>query len=143
MATRQEYVDAALVYQGVRWQHGGRTRRRIDCVGLVLVPAITVGLADASWDIAYIRQPNEMDFVSHFRAHAHRELPVAQRKVGSVLVFRDTVCPLHCGILFHRGRTEYVLHASARRRKVCIDPFQGEMRRECFSTCFDMEFADP
>lgn len=141
MATRQQYVDAALPYHGTRWKHHGRTRERLDCVGLVLVPAIDVGLADWSWDRDYTRQPMNFNFVKHFEAMATRTVSLDDLRPGTVLAFRDMAMPLHCGIYFIRDGVPSVLHAEVGRRKVTMDPF-STLRAKAYSRGFDLNFED-
>lgn len=119
MASRAEIEAEARSWRGVRWKHQGRTRRGIDCAGLVVM----VGRALGATDYDHAGYPREPDgtFVGHFDRALER-IAAADRQRGDVVVFTQSRHPCHCGILTERFGRLYVVHAHARRRQVIEEP---------------------
>lgn len=144
MATRAEFQEEACGWYGVKWTDEGRTRRGVDCAGLLLVAGWATGLIDRSFNpLGYTRQPQaNFDFVRHFEQIA-RKKPYTERRPGDFLIHREDVNPCHCSILLDRpGRGEAIIHASLRRRRVTYDPLAGEWGAKALSYCFELNFED-
>jgi cell wall-associated NlpC family hydrolase len=122
----KDVADNAVSWLNVPWRHQGRSRRGIDCVGVVIMLAHELGLSDFD-TTAYARSPNGVDFLTGFKKHMDRVAPGEERP-GDVVVMRDSVLPCHCGVLVQfRGET-HLIHAAARRKKVVIEPFKGGIK---------------
>jgi cell wall-associated NlpC family hydrolase len=120
----EQIVVAARSWLGVPWRHQGRTRRGIDCAGLVVLVGRALGLSDYD-TTAYSRRPQGQGFVQHFRA-CMNPIPLLEAVAGDVLVFADAAYPCHCGFLTIKHEQPHLLHAHALRRKVIEEPYAGE-----------------
>lgn len=120
MQSSDEYGDlivgTARSYIGVPWRHQGRTRRGIDCVGLIIRVGREVGVMD--YDVSsYQRRTVGVEFLHHFRA-AMDEVGIRGMAPGDVLVLRDGVYPCHSAILASKDGRSTIVHAHALRRGV-------------------------
>ncbi len=96
--------------------HQGRTRRGIDCAGLVVLVARSLGLS--SYDAtAYQRRTQGTKFLKHFRETLDQK-PLLEALPGDVMLFRDDAYPCHSTILAQRDGIMTLVHAHATRRKV-------------------------
>lgn len=112
MTTRQDIVDEARRWTGVRWVHQGRSRAGIDCVGLVIRVAHALGLS--TFDTAdYSRQPDPVRMRALLAEHM---LPIdaGRAQVGDVLLMRFEKEPQHVAIVSDIG----IIHAYAQVRRV-------------------------
>lgn len=57
---RQQIVETAMSYIGVKYGHQGRTRQCLDCGGLILVVARELGLSDLE-ELGYAKSAPESD----------------------------------------------------------------------------------
>ncbi len=114
-----DIVAAARSWLGVKWRHQGRTRRGIDCAGLVVLVGRELGIA--TYDCTtYGRHALGYDFLRHFAAGMTR-IPLEAVAPGDVLVFKDPAAgayPCHCGIV---SDAQHMIHAFARWRRVVED----------------------
>jgi hypothetical protein len=122
--TSDAVIAEARRWLGTPWRHQGRTRAGVDCAGLVVMVARTLGLAD--YDAAgYSRRASGFDFVRHFQA-AMESVRVAEAMPGDVLVFADGAYPCHCGFLSLWQDHPHLIHAHVSRRQVVEEPYIGE-----------------
>ena len=120
-----DVVNEAWTWLDVKWRHQGRSRVGIDCIGLVI--KVAHGLELSSFDTAdYDRRPDGVNFMSGFQTHMDRVKPGFERD-GDVVVMRDERLPCHCGILVPFRGSAHLIHATAKRKKVVIEPFIGEL----------------
>jgi len=117
MPTRQEVVAAARSWIGVRWQHQGRTRHGIDCVGLVVVVCRELGISDYD-SMAYGRDPDARKFLGHFSAGGATRINPRDVQDGDLIAFEQAGFPCHCGLASTRYGARYVVHATLARRMV-------------------------
>lgn len=122
--TGDRIVAAARGWLGVPWRHQGRSRRGVDCVGLVVCVARELGHEPEDFT-AYARHADTFDFAERFR-RALREVPVAEAQPGDVLVFAERAFPCHCAVLSRRHGVPHLIHAHALRRRVIEEPLAGE-----------------
>lgn len=101
--TPDDLVAAARAYLGTPFQHQGRTRKGIDCQGLLVCAGRDLGL-DMSMDRANYGTPNAQELLAVLGQHARR-LPLPAPS-GAVLVFVDRRW-VHLGLSTPRG----VIHA--------------------------------
>lgn len=107
---RQQIVDLARTYLGVRWHHQGRCRAGLDCAGLVIVVGQELGLT--SFDsYNYGRLPNGMLMEETLSREMTR---VFNPQIGDVLLFRFEIEAQHVAIVTDRG----IIHAYTQSRKV-------------------------
>lgn len=117
MVTRAEIVVEARTWVGVRWQHQGRTRHGIDCVGLPAVVAFDLGLIDTMPESGYPRRPNGT-FLARFRESGLTEIRPAAAAPGDLVVFTAGTMACHCGIRAEMYGRPSVIHAHAAGRSV-------------------------
>lgn len=120
MNSGQHIICQARGWLGVRWQHQGRSRLGVDCVGLCLCVA-----QELSFKVEDIRiYPRQIDG-SKLMAYLGQHLqPVCrdQTRVGDIGLFRDKGFPVHVGFMARERGVETVIHAHAGRRKVIEEP---------------------
>lgn len=110
MVTRQDIVDEARTYLGVRWHHQGRNRAGVDCLGLVILVAHQLGLSEFD-SSDYGRIPDGQ----RLRAGLTEHMDVTRApQPGDVLLMRFEQHPQHVAIVTERG----IIHAYAQVRKV-------------------------
>lgn len=131
--TRQQIVDEARTWVGVRWRHQGRTRYGIDCAGLVVKTAHALDITDFDYT-NYDRRGFQQNLVKIFREHMI-EKSVNKRLPGDVLLFRDNTYPCHASILSLKLGTEHIIHTSPRRRGTTEEPLNQVTDR--LTHCFE------
>ena len=137
MLNRQDIVDEARSWLGVKWVHQGRTRYGIDCAGLVIEVAKSLGLS--AYDTTnYQRRTHGHKFLNHFRQNMI-EKRISDALPGDVMLFRDDMYPCHSTILGDRSAMLTIIHAHATRRAVVEDFLhQGDWQDRCVA-CFEFE----
>ncbi len=93
--TPEQFIAAARKYLGVPWQHQGRTRFGIDCIGLLVCAAQDCGFK-VGGPIAYGREPTKTELVSMIRRYCSL-VPKSQQQIGDVVIMgaRES----HVGVL--------------------------------------------
>lgn len=114
--TRQDVVDTARSYLGLRFVRGGRDRARgIDCVGL-----LTLVGRDLGFDIVDIKdytfEPKPDVFVNNIRNQSD-PAPMNWRP-GTIVLLRQSIYPMHCGIIGERYGLPTIINANMHSRKV-------------------------
>lgn len=115
--TGADVVTAARTMIGTPWIHQGRLPGvALDCAGLVICSARTLGLLPDGWDIAdYGRNPDGT-LVDHCDAHMQ---PIGELELGAVIVVAIQRDPQHLGIVadyLHGGWS--IVHASSTAGRV-------------------------
>lgn len=80
----QQFINAARSYIGVPWVHQGRTRRGLDCIGLVVVSARACGL-DVPLLSRYGRTPDYPQLKRELMRFGSREGAIFP---GAVVVYK-------------------------------------------------------
>lgn len=111
--TADEVIDAARALLDVPFKHQGRSRSGLDCAGLIVHVAATLGLDYADHG-GYSRSPSNGLLESALDGQPCLER-VARRQPGDVLLMRFTGEPQHLGIF--TGET--LIHSYANVGKVC------------------------
>lgn len=111
MTTRAEIVAAARQWLGVPYHHQGRSRFGVDCAGLIVVVARSIGV-DVSSDVRGYGLSPEGERLRRILETAAR--PVAFSRPGDILLFRFVALPQHLGIQTDVG----VIHSHARVERV-------------------------
>jgi cell wall-associated NlpC family hydrolase len=123
-ATGDDVVREARTWVGVPWRHQGRSDRGVDCVGVPVLVARSLGISD--YDMTnYPRRPDG-SFISYFREHLDPVRPDEARD-GDVLVFAEGRHPCHCGIRTTRHGRPAVVHAHAGRRAVLEETLEAAL----------------
>lgn len=134
---RQEWLNAALSYLGVRFLHQGRNRHGLDCVGLVACAmrdcGITAKAAAPGGLPNYARNPDDRLFGPTCSKYLD-PLPYnrlqrldQQLKIGDIIVFWIDAVGLPRHIAIYMGRNadhqDMLLHAYAKKPHcVCLMP---------------------
>jgi cell wall-associated NlpC family hydrolase len=110
MTTRQDIIDTARKYLGVRYKHQGRTAFGLDCLGLVVRVAHDLGLSNDD-NTDYGPVPDGRRLMAEMDARLDR---VAVGKPGDVLLMRFDKNPQHLAIMTDKG----IIHSYAEARRV-------------------------
>jgi len=106
-------IEAARAYLGVPFRHQGRTRRGVDCVGLVVLAATDAGYAIAdSTDYSHRLTDNEL--LNGILSHCDS---VTSPQPGDIALFQLPNDQQHCAVVTAIDPV-YILHAYAPLRKV-------------------------
>lgn len=132
MQKRNQIVEEARSYLGVRWRHQGRSRTGIDCAGLIIIVGNSLELMNFDFR-AYRRHPDGVVFLKLFREQAKEEIAPQKAVAGDILVFHDHKYPVHCGILTKDTEPRYFIHAYARYRKVVEEHFSKDWQQKVVS----------
>lgn len=121
MPTREDVVKIARSFKDARFRQCGRLPHAMDCVGLIVLTGRELGLEieDAS---TYTFDPKPKFFMEHVRKQSVK----ADRKRlrhGQICLFRQSVFPMHLGILTMDGPTPTVINANLIKRKVVEQPY--------------------
>lgn len=119
--TRTDVVAAARTWLGTPFHHQARLQGvGVDCVGLVICVARTLGLIAPDFDVAaYPRQPDGTSLMHLVNLHM-RALPIDEEmQPGDVVVVRFDRDPQHLGILgdYRHGGLS-IIHAAAEPGRV-------------------------
>lgn len=118
---RDRIIMAAEGWLGVRWQHQGRSRAGIDCIGLIECVAAEVGLNPVcALDVSpgYGRVPDGRALKAGLDAHLVRLADPGHAQPGDVLLMRFEAAPQHVALLAHGPFGPEIIHAWAGARRV-------------------------
>ena len=124
---RDRIVDEARKFLDVPFAHQGRTKRGLDCAGLVLQTGHSVDhWPDKTFDVtAYKRRPSDSEFerrfLSLFEFKSYKD-----PHPGCMAAFKLPIFPCHCGIVAERFGHLSLIHAYADERKVVEQEFTEE-----------------
>lgn len=109
---------------GVKWQHMGRNRMGIDCVGLYVMIARNFDIPCHGDEVNYRRTP-EGD--GRLVKVLTEQMIIVQPplKLGMGVVLRDNTQPCHVGIIGERYGELSLIHASVIKGKVYEEPWSG------------------
>ena len=133
-ATRQQIVDCARSYMGVRFKHCGRTREEgLDCFGLVIRVAWDLELSEFTL-VGYGHYPH----APSVRATCDKQMirkPLSTMQPGDVVLCANKHWECHLAIVGD-GRTSFSLIQSlAAQKRVVESPLSAEYRshiRSCY-----------
>lgn len=112
MTTPDDIVKYARSWMGTRWVHQGRSKRGIDCAGLLMTTIWKFDLEGEDLQ-GYRRDPGS-EFLEQIQRYTD---PVPDRKPvhGAIGVFHDTTMPCHTGIFAVDSKTGEVtvIHSEA------------------------------
>lgn len=120
MTTRQAVIDEARRWLGVPYLHQGRSRRGVDCIGLLIKAAHGLGISE--YDVTgYGRTPD----AGFLQAECDRLMArIDEPAPGDVLLMRFTREPQHVAIVSDVG----IIHAWYGARKVVETSFSPSWR---------------
>lgn len=113
---RMEIVEEARSWIGTPWRQQGRTRRGVDCGGLISVvfTKFNPELVDAK---NYHKSPKGQSFVELFRTQFDTINP-KDLSLGDIVLFRDNTYPCHCAIIGEKYGQRSLIHSYASQRGV-------------------------
>lgn len=121
--TRQQVVDTARSYLGVRFARSGRDRiHGIDCVGLLTLVGRDLGL-DIEDIINYNFEPKPDVFLNIIRSQSN-PVKMGAYNPGNIVLLRQTIFPMHCGIIGRDENGLTVINANLHERKVVEQPIR-------------------
>lgn len=120
-------VEEAHNWLGVKYKHLGRDEHGLDCVGLIIKVAHSLGLTD--YDTTnYGRRPVPADFLREMKRYLE-PIPKKEAGHGHIAMFREPRHPCHIGILeVDRFGDMWVIHAFAGTRQVSREAMTAERR---------------
>jgi hypothetical protein len=111
ITTRAAFVEEARKYLGVRWQHQGRSILGVDCVGLLVMPAIALGVLTAEQDVRdYGRQQDGQELTRLLHQHCHRLTNWKEAREGDILAIKYDLMPQHVAIVTRAYRPQWGFH---------------------------------
>lgn len=119
----------ARTYMGVPYSHLGRSRRGVDCIGLVICVARDLGLVAPDFDVAhYSRYPQagvlEGELAQYLLASA------GDLQSGQVVTLKIHRMPFHVGIIgTGPGGTVRLIHSYISTGCVCEHTLDGKWSR--------------
>lgn len=126
---RKRIVAEARTYLGTPWRHNARSRDSIDCIGLTICVAKTLGLTDYPDQIRYKRIATAPDLIHHYAEQMVR-LPVFDELLpGDIVVMRGPNYPNHVAFIGDRGERLSLIHATVGDGKVVEDIMTDDVRR--------------
>lgn len=121
--TRDQFVAEARTWLGTPYQHQGRLKGvAVDCIGLLVCVAQTLGLSEADMR-DYGRRPDGR-LRPLLEAHLER-VPVLEADAADVVLFSFAAVPVHVGIL---TAPDHLIHAYLPNRKVVESRLDDAMR---------------
>lgn len=119
--TRDDIVATARSYIGVRFARSGRDRNKgIDCVGLLTLVGRDLGL-DIKDILNYNFEPKPDTFLEIIRSQSD-PVPMNAYRPGNIVLLRQSIYPMHCGIIGRQPHGLTVINANLHARKVIEQP---------------------
>lgn len=122
--TRKAIVASARTFIGTPWKHQGRSRKGVDCVGLVYAVAAELGILPHGLKIPPYRREPDGSVQSYFDNHMDR-VNVRSLQPGMVMLHSWVRSPFHASICVDPD-SGAIIHAYARRKQVVLDLFKGK-----------------
>lgn len=121
---RQDVVDAARKYLGVKWKHQGRNPESgLDCLGLVVQVAKDMGMTPHD-PVDYTKSPDGQRLLAELNTQLN---PVVDYDTGDILLIRMGTNPQHLAFVTESGG---IIHSYANIRRVVEHPLDDEWKRK-------------
>ncbi len=112
-----EVVEVARSYLNVRFQHQGRSKQGIDCIGFLACIAKDLGL-EYDDHVQYARAPKDSEFLYYLNKYLVK-IDKKDLRPADIVFLRDKRW-IHCGLIAERNNYLTIIHAYAKfPRKVC------------------------
>lgn len=128
-----ELVETAKSLVGTRYRHQGRNEVGLDCAGLIIVVAKSLGLTNKD-TTSYSRRPNVSEFTAFMIETNCTQLPYGKHEHGDILRMNTAGWPVHVAIyeVDERGQ-EWYIHAFLPHKKVTRDPLTDTVKKNISS----------
>jgi cell wall-associated NlpC family hydrolase len=113
VTTRAQVCAKARAFVGVPYRHQGRTPAGLDCIGLVVLVARELGLADYT-PPPYRPTPDPAVLIGEVDRELER-IPITRAREGDVLVMKWSTEPQHFALLVDGLR---IVHSYMQARRV-------------------------
>lgn len=120
MIDRLDIVRAARSYIGTYFKKGGRDRQGIDCVGLLILVGGELGI-ELNDTTAYSFDPNA-PLMSKFVFAQSIRRPFSPLQNGYIAILKQSIFPMHTGIIALDSGRPTIINANARSKKVIEQP---------------------
>ncbi|MBS3648872.1 hypothetical protein KEU06_09660 [Pseudaminobacter sp. 19-2017] len=120
--SRDEIVAAAREYLGVPFKKAGRDKFGLDCVGLIILAGRNCGLE--IYDTTKYTMGPHPELLHEFLYPQTERLPGNRLVHGSIAILRDSIFPMHTGIITTDGSEPMIINASAKARRVVEEPYK-------------------
>lgn len=120
MSIRDEIVNKAREWLGVRFRHQGRSRSGVDCVGLVLKVHEEV-FSENREITGYSRRPNQKEVWAMMNRNLTK-IKKEEAGPGDVVLMAFDTGATHLGILTENS----IIHAFIQARKVVEQPIDSQ-----------------
>ena len=117
MVCRDDIVNEARTWIGVKWKHQGRTRDGIDCAGLIVLVGKSLGLTNYDYT-EYRRHSQSVNFADYFLDGGGIKKNAKDVSAGDILIFRQVQYPCHSAIVSKKNGILHIIHSYVPRRVV-------------------------
>lgn len=122
MPTRPEIVEEARSWVGVKFKKGGRDRMGVDCIGLLVNVGKKFGF-EIRDSVEYSFNPEPSLFAELVYGQSV-ERKLDDIAIGSIALFRQSIFPMHTGIIARDKYGRYtVINSSLKERRVVEESF--------------------
>ncbi len=122
MISREQIIQTARSYLGIPWTHQGRTRRGVDCIGLVIAVGWDLGLLPLEdYPQNYSRQPDGWSLRDTISQHLVPKRSFSEVESGDILLFTMEEFPSHVGIYVQQGTRKGVIHSYLSAKSVVCE----------------------
>jgi len=125
LLTRDSIVQIARSWLGTPFKHQGRTKRGLDCAGLIILVGKELKVLAPEFDEKNYprRSPHSEEFMHFFIKHLDKKHK-KDIMPGDVLILKEPLFPCHCGIAGERHGKLTVIHSHAPSRKVIEEYYE-------------------
>jgi cell wall-associated NlpC family hydrolase len=100
MDAQHRFVTHARLLLKTKWRHRGRTRSGVDCIGVIELSALEVGLPFPEYSRRYGREPWDDTLRKYMQSWCGNPLPLDEAHEGDIALIRwGESEPCHLGIV--------------------------------------------
>jgi hypothetical protein len=123
MVTRNDIVDAGRKYLGVPFRKGARGPQSLDCIGLLVAIHKDLGLPIEDGDYYTFAPGRAAQMINKYVYEQSEPSATKLPRHGQIAIMRETIYPIHLGIITRdTGRTMF-LNANTKERRVVEQDF--------------------